>query len=70
MSILVHCECGRQFKTRDEHAGRRAKCPNCGQLLTVPGYALSPLPGDVAERSITPAAEGTYDTFKKCPFCA
>ncbi len=36
MAILVKCECGQQFQTRDENAGRRAKCPDCGRELIVP----------------------------------
>ena len=42
MSILVTCECGQQFQTRDENAGRRAKCPDCGRELLVPKPAQSP----------------------------
>lgn len=37
MPILVSCECGKQFRSRDEWAGRRVKCPNCGAVLTIPG---------------------------------
>ncbi len=36
MSIEVGCSCGRMFKAKDEHAGRRAKCPACGTILVVP----------------------------------
>src|SRR5689334_21797551 len=36
VAILVTCECGQQFQTREENAGRRAKCPDCGRELTIP----------------------------------
>jgi hypothetical protein len=34
--ILVTCKCGKQFETKDENAGRRARCPECGNELIVP----------------------------------
>jgi hypothetical protein len=37
MSISVECPgCKRQLKAKDELAGKRVKCPGCGQLLVVP----------------------------------
>ncbi len=36
MAILVTCKCGQQFETKDENAGRRARCPNCGGDLVIP----------------------------------
>lgn len=36
MSIPVACEsCGHEFKVRDEAAGRRVKCPECDEVITV-----------------------------------
>src|SRR5260221_6006501 len=37
MSILVSCACGKQFRARDEHAGKRGRCPGCGQPVQIPG---------------------------------
>jgi prepilin-type processing-associated H-X9-DG protein len=37
VSILVTCKCGKQFQTKDEYAGRRARCPECGADLIIPG---------------------------------
>jgi len=34
--ILVTCSCGKQFQTKDENAGRRARCPDCGHELIIP----------------------------------
>lgn len=36
MALLVGCKCGKQFKVKDEHAGRKGRCPACGTQLTVP----------------------------------
>jgi prepilin-type processing-associated H-X9-DG protein len=36
VAILVTCQCGQQFQTSDENAGRRAKCPDCGRPLIIP----------------------------------
>ena len=27
VAIVFQCECGKQFETREEDAGRRARCP-------------------------------------------
>lgn len=40
MSISVVCQCGKRLEAREEHAGKRAKCPNCGQVLLIPGQPL------------------------------
>jgi prepilin-type processing-associated H-X9-DG protein len=36
VAIVFRCECGKEFKTRDEDAGRRARCPECQRELIVP----------------------------------
>ncbi len=36
MSIIIRCECGKEFETRDENAGRRGRCPACQRELIVP----------------------------------
>ena len=36
MSISFTCDCGKQLKVADAHAGKRAKCPACGNPVTVP----------------------------------
>jgi prepilin-type processing-associated H-X9-DG protein len=36
MPIFVRCECGHEFQTKDENAGRRARCPNCQRELVIP----------------------------------
>ncbi len=37
MPITVNCACGKQYPVKEEFAGQRIKCPDCGQVLTIPG---------------------------------
>lgn len=34
--IEVECECGRVIKTKDENAGKKARCPDCGEVVQIP----------------------------------
>src|SRR5579864_18044 len=37
MTIAFHCpSCGKWLKTRDDKAGRRTRCPECAEPLTIP----------------------------------
>ncbi len=36
MTIQVTCSCGKELRARAEYAGKRAKCPRCGQVLVIP----------------------------------
>jgi hypothetical protein len=43
MPIIVDCpDCGGRFKARDELAGRRVKCPKCGEAVKVPADEEEP----------------------------
>jgi DNA-directed RNA polymerase subunit RPC12/RpoP len=42
MSIVVSCQCGKQFKVKDEFAGKKGKCPSCGNRFIVPTPAAKP----------------------------
>jgi WD40 repeat protein len=39
MPITIRCPCGKALKARDESAGKKVKCPGCGQAVLVPGPA-------------------------------
>jgi hypothetical protein len=47
--------CGKKLRVRDEHAGKRAKCPGCGVVVEVPAAAVF-LPIDAGEPSREPAS--------------
>lgn len=34
--IEFSCQCGKQIKVSEKFAGRRAKCPGCGEPMTIP----------------------------------
>lgn len=36
MAIRVTCACGNEFEAPEEQAGMNARCPSCGQSLTLP----------------------------------
>lgn len=36
MPIRVECECGKVLRLKDELAGKRVRCPGCGDPLSVP----------------------------------
>ena len=36
MKIEFSCECGKRFRVEDEHAGKKAKCSECGSILHIP----------------------------------
>src|SRR5215470_17903107 len=40
MSIPIRCEpCAADFKAPDQLAGKKVKCPRCGQIIRVPAGA-------------------------------
>lgn len=54
MAIEFQCVCGKTLSVKDTAAGRKAKCPSCGVLMTVPGEAAPEPP---------PEPEGLMDQF-------
>src|SRR5690242_1740208 len=36
MAINLACGCGKRLKVQDELAGKRARCPGCGDVMTIP----------------------------------
>jgi hypothetical protein len=70
MSIKAQCECGKRFKTADEHAGKRAVCPACKREFVfvanepdtaVPAISNKEAPSH-AERAKTPPALPEIDS--------
>ncbi len=35
--IQFPCECGKILRAADEHAGKRARCKECGNVMSIPG---------------------------------
>ena len=41
MAIEIICKgCARKLRVPDEHAGKQARCPECGTIMPVPASAL------------------------------
>lgn len=45
MAIEVICTCGKRLRAKEEFAGRRARCPECGQTVLVPSPRAEKAPG-------------------------
>jgi hypothetical protein len=54
MPITFDCACGKTLRVPDEHAGRRAKCPVCNAVVSIP--APDPVFEIVEEPEPAPAA--------------
>ncbi len=67
MPILVKCACGKSLNAPDTLAGKRAKCPGCGQPVQIPAASF-PYTCPTCEQSIrvTPPMAGTKIS---CPGC-
>ena len=52
--ISVLCPCGRKFKADDHHAGKRTKCPVCGNMLAI-GEAPVTSSSGVSDNSEVPS---------------
>jgi uncharacterized protein (DUF983 family) len=77
MLMPLKCGCGREFKVKSEHAGKKAKCPACGATLDIPVSPEDPVlegppPQPQAARAAQPvaAAPDAAAAQKACPFCA
>jgi hypothetical protein len=42
MAIVFPCECGQELQAKDEQAGLRTRCPQCGKEVVVPGIQMAP----------------------------
>ena len=82
MTIAVQCAaCGKRFKAKAEHAGKKARCPGCASPLTIPTPpapspatpALADLLDDElsasAAATATPAMAEKKPAARKCRQC-
>ncbi len=51
MAITFSCQCGKQIKVAEKFAGRRGKCPACGDVISIPELEPEPL-GDQADADL------------------
>jgi hypothetical protein len=57
MPILLNCASGKQLRVPDEFAGKRIKCPACGEVQTVPNEAFAASPRQALGRAAAPPSE-------------
>ncbi len=73
MTIRVTCDtCGKVLKALDEHAGKKAKCPDCGNILLVPAQEILEAEAvDHEEFGSASHADEQYqeDLQRPCPAC-
>jgi len=68
MSIEFHCSsCQRLLRVPDDSGGKKAKCPDCGQVVEIPGVSstgMAPAFPSGAEKipAANPFAENPYQT--------
>lgn len=36
MSIQIICDCGKRLRAKEQHRGKRARCPGCGKHILIP----------------------------------
>jgi DNA-directed RNA polymerase subunit RPC12/RpoP len=56
MAIVVVCQCGKKFHTKDENVGRKAKCPVCGNTLVIDRRAQGEALDASKEKAEAPSA--------------
>src|SRR6476661_7699866 len=73
MDIIFSCGCGRRLHAKENHSGRRARCPACGEISIVPPPAPpAPQPGqqESAPKDVAVAdmvAGDVQDTYRLEP---
>ncbi len=66
MAIVVQCQCGKGLRVRDESAGKRVRCPSCGEVMLVPGEQVAPRAA-APSRVAPPAANACKACGKPVP---
>src|SRR5208283_1185889 len=85
MPIAFHCKaCNAAINAPERAAGRQSKCPNCGNVVTVPGNPIAPpLPAPASKPaavkvpsaipippSPVPSPAEPPPEYKQCPYCS
>ena len=75
MPICVRCNCGTRFRGKDEDAGKRTRCPDCGEVLVIPPQVSSAQERE-PPRTVTVEKQGqpapppaTTAVARHCPSC-
>jgi phage FluMu protein Com len=74
LTIEFSCQhCGKVLSTSDEKAGRKAKCPQCGEVIVVPAAATADedqfASDDDDDAGLSPPPLPGAAKMKNCPMC-
>ena len=79
MPIAVTCTCGKQLRVKDEHAGKKVKCPDCAAVVAIPAAPAEAPPAPAPPPATVPvvcdcgkklAVKSEHAGKKvKCPAC-
>ncbi len=67
MPIRVTCQCGASFQAKDALAGKRVKCPKCGQPLSIPAPRAPAGPAPLED--LLEDAHVEEAAVPRCPEC-
>lgn len=59
MQFTVTCSCGKKLAARDEHVGKHAKCPQCGQRLLIAPPTQHQTPATEAAETVAKSGRQT-----------
>jgi len=69
MPISVACQCGQKFQAKESLAGKRVKCPDCSEPISIPAEStFEEIGSDMAELLDEIGIEATR-TGVRCPNC-
>jgi len=82
VAITIRCQCGKSLVVKEELVGKRARCPHCKEILTIPDlkagaepkaqehetYAMAAAPPSTTPKA--PAAANPGALAGACPSCA
>lgn len=73
MTIRVTCDtCGKVLKAQEEHAGKKAKCPDCGSIVAVPRQEILDAEADDQygfDAASSDDENDASDAQRPCPAC-
>jgi hypothetical protein len=63
MPIRFECDCGRQYNVAEKNAGRKIRCADCGETVTIPGRKQSRSGGSKPRRQAASDGFDEYDEY-------
>ncbi|TWT93757.1 tripartite tricarboxylate transporter TctB family protein [Stieleria varia] len=67
MPIQIKCSCGKSLAVQDQFAGRKVKCPGCGQPVQVPGSPQAGSPQTSSQPNPKPAPGSQQQAYAQAP---